>query len=341
MFKRQFATKASLVKSISSLNWSSLSSLGSVTDTPKPKYIDLRDILERTDSAPGEYEAAQVKNREMYDEYRKLKALDIKETKAEDLPLLEPFKEEWVLPQLMAFFGTGQCKPILSAEGQVDILATLRRITDKAFAGTLVFDNGTKVSSNAVVGMIKFMKVHPRGSIMPRKVTQGSPKGHRFSACVPLLFSAWKTYQNVPYSSYDYYNPSMEHVLEDDLINMLQYQGQEHPWSPEELAKLRDQAMYIKSTGGMRTPATTYMVYSTGDSDFDALPKLVKLCLLQLWVFQPSLYSPYAIHNLMDLDAPASEIIDTNVFITNEVANKPAAKSTENKLASEGQIPWN
>ncbi len=335
MYKKQFATKASLVKSISKLNWSSLSNLGSVSNTPKPKYLDLDAILERTDSAPGEYEQAQVTNRALYDEYKKLKALDIKEAKAEDLPLLEPFKEEWVLPQLMAFFGTGQCKPILSAEGQVNILATLKKLTAKATEGVLVFDDGTPVVSSALVGMIKFMKVCPRGAIMPKKVTQGSPKGHRFSACVPLLFSAWKTYQNIPYSSYDYYDPSMEHVLEDDLLNLLQFQGQEAPWSNEELMKLRDQAMYIKSTGRMRTPATTYLVYSTGDSEFDPLPKLVKLCLLQLWIFQPSLYSSYAVHNLMDLDAPASSIIDTNIF-TSEVKQEVKPKISQ----SFEDIPW-
>jgi hypothetical protein len=334
MFKRQFGTKASLVKSISSLSWSTLTSLGSITTTPKPKYKDLRDILERTDAASDEYQKAYNDNIQLYNDYRKLKALEIKDTKAEDLVLLEPFKEEWVLPQLMAFFGTGQCAPILSAEGQVEILPTLKKLTAKADEGVLKFDNGSLVTRKALEGMVKFMKVSPRGSIMPKKITQGSPKGHRFSACVPLLFSAWKTYRDIPYSAYNYYDPMMEYVLEDELIDLLQFQGEEHPWSKEELIKLRDQAMYIKSTGKMRTPATTYMVYATGDSEFDKLPKLVKLCLLQLWIFQPSMYESYAVHNLKNLDSPASEIIDTNMFTT------PTKEAPKHLSGNDSDSPW-
>ncbi len=333
--KKSFSSNT--VKCISALPWASLSSLGSTKTIERPDFIDIRDILEsdELDTVERAKKVAEAENinRSLQYNYKKTKALNNSEDKSKDLPLLVPFKEEWVLPHLMTFFGTGQCKPIL-VDGIIDLKASLTSLITKARDGNLVFSNGTRVTTDALVGMIRFMKVSPRGSIMPKGMTQGSPQGHRYSACVPLLFSAWKSYQNIQYKQYDYTLPIMEHVLEDDLIELMQYVGSEVPWTSDELSAFKAQALYIKTTGAYRTVANCTMVYSTGNKEFDDLPKLVKLLLLQLWVFQPELYKPYAIQNLMDVDAPAINLVSTDIF------SAPEPKLEKSSHFIKKLVPW-
>lgn len=320
-------------KTLSMLPWATLSSLGSEINIPKPNYVNIKDIVESSEGDIAQLIIeANAKNRYLNKEYRKAKSIVNSSTKEEVKALLIPFKEEWVLPHVLAFFGTKQCYPIVS-EGVVNVLATLVKLGECATEGILVFDDGKPVSKNALKGMVNFLKISPRGDVMPKGITQGSPAGLRYNSSIPLLLSSWKQYHNILYMQYDYEDDAMEYILDEDLLDLMKCVGTQLPWDEDTLVAMRDQALYIKSTGGMRTVDKCTMIYNTGNADFDSLPKLVKLLILQTWVFQPKHYRDYSVHNLMDLDKPASYQLPvaTELF-------KDDTKEYNTKEC--GSIPW-
>jgi hypothetical protein len=310
---------------ISNLDWANLSSLGSGTLTKKPTYVNIRDILESGDNPAAidaAVQAALVENRSLYNNYRAAKALDNASNKLEDEAALESFRSPGVLPQLMQLWGTDPFAPIM-VDGVVQPLDTLKNLVVKARNGELKFRAGNTVTEQALRGMVAFMRYRVRGSILPPKTKQSSPEGIRFATNVPLIPSAWKQYRNIKYAQYDGESPDLEYILDEQTLELFNASGGESAWDGEELARFQASALLIKTTGKFRTLDSCTMIYNVGESGFDKLPKPVKACLLQVWVYQPKLYTSYNISNLVDLDSRPIELIPMTLFTTKEI-NKPA-----------------
>lgn len=245
-------------------------------------------------------------NNKIYIDHKKAVA----DAKAKLVASLVVFKQKEVIPDLITLIG--KVKPVLTAEGQVDIIATLTNLANMAKEGRLKFKDGKLVSPSACRAMVEFMKVEPRSYIGMAKPSAYTVEGHVYSACRPLVMSAWKLYHNIPYSQYNYSSPNMIHIVGPEMLELLRYLGTETEWSNEKLIDIRNQVV-LSSQYGQAHNCVDAKNYSD-DDEFNKLPRLVKLALLQLWVFHPSLYQSYAIMNLDNPDLPPEVLIQGEVF---------------------------
>lgn len=209
------------------------------------------------------------------------------------------FHLPWVLHQLTALWGSDQFAP----DAKLQPRQLLKRIADTP---NLKFLDGMPMDVLTFRAIQRFCTHSPRGDILPLTTKQCSVAGNRFAANVPLILSAWKQYRG-----YDYVLQDDSHLLVDkfclDLLKGSDY-------IVEDAVALRNQAMVTKSSGKIKTPDATTTVTNLGIAGFDSLPKSVKLCLLQLWVFQPHIASEYAITNLANPNGKAIPLISETIF---------------------------
>ena len=284
-------------KPISSLDWSYL-------NTAFKEYYELKNT--KPDYVDHEYTGENGITLEEYESDLKginakiFKKLQLQRKEAKDSleQVLVDFKQKDVIPDLLAFWG--RIRPLFDSESKVDIVATLTHIINESKMGRIHFLDGTLVDVPTLKGMVEFMKAEPRSLVGLSKPVAYSVEGHIYSVCRPLLMSAWKLYQNVDYSCYNLGSASMRHIIGPEMEDLLDYIGTECPWTNSELVQFRFQA--IESSTHKKATSVVDVNNSTDSDEFNALPRLVKLALLQLWVFAPELYKPYAIMNLQNPD---------------------------------------
>lgn len=223
---------------------------------------------------------------------------------------ITPFTS-WVLPQLTSFLAPIGASVPRNSEGMYTASAFLEMLK------VWYIDSG-QYSPEFVKGVLKFITAKNRGDIVGRQTTTT-----RYAANVPIVFAAFKQNRNIPYSAWDLTDPKLSHILDPKLLELLQLMSTYTPkWSPEELLELRDLASYIKtgkSAGTRRNTLSMCTIYTVPDIEFNTLPNLGKVILLQTWVCHPSIRSEYGINSLEDVDAMAPSLVDEDIMTEKKV----------------------
>lgn len=174
--------------------------------------------------------------------------------------------------------------------------------------------NGELINWNTLAQVVRYLLSSPRGSIL--EVKQTDKQGLRWCAGVPLLLAAHKEFNSVPYERWDWNNNSMNHFLDPDLQEVLKYRGVTFNWTTEQLEEFYHTTLEIKTgkkAGNLRNPVSTSTVYNVEDQDFKVLPRLVKLMVLQLWCWHPSVRHNLMISDLHNYDNTAPQLVVDHV----------------------------
>ncbi len=164
----------------------------------------------------------------------------------------------WLLPQLVAHFGTwrlGEC-------GKTTVLANC----DTSFKKVLW--RLTRVKRGLLV--------------------KNQTKEPEYAKLTPLIMLGFRRNQNKTYESWRNY-PNLEWILEPDLYNAVQ--SCEVP-SSQRLVEITQQGLLIKTgknSGSTRVPTSTWQLYGIQDTEIGNYPKLQQTILTQCWLAHPQL----------------------------------------------------
>lgn len=141
----------------------------------------------------------------------------------------------------------------------------------------------------------------------------------QFSAAVPIVLAAYKLQHGIQYSSWSKSDPCLKRFFGPQMQWLFDEQLVIPELSDQEVREFREQVLLERKTGTIK-PATSYKFERSGEPNFDKLPKLLKMMLLQTWIFHPQIRHPNMITDPKnwDLLAPARE-----EFIVSQLLNKP------------------
>ena len=170
-------------------------------------------------------------------------------------------------------------------------------------------------------GLYRFIMLDPRGLIIAG--TQYSSEYRSYSALVPLIMSAHKVMNNIPYSRWSrdgiriIVDPKLAHAMLDTP---------ETSFSKEELIFIRNEGLTILSgskQGEMRSPRSTPKLYGLTDPYFKALPTLAQVMLTQIWLAHPDNRTNLMILDPYDWDAIPEPLETSDVFTKIEESLDP------------------
>jgi hypothetical protein len=228
-----------------------------------------------------------------------------------------------LLPQATALVA--DLPLVAGTSGLVDPQQTIQSWKNLTKNETYHF-NGELINWTTLAFVVKYLLTSPRGNILDVKQTDRT--GLRWCAAVPLVLAAHKEYNSVPYERWDWNSPHMVHFLDKDLQGVLQYRLTTLPWSRDELEGFYHLSLQIKSgkkAGTIRNPLATSTVYNVDDETFKSLPRLVKLLILQLWCYHPSVRHNLMITDLANFDncSPpplvSDDVVDTKMLSLEDV----------------------
>lgn len=202
----------------------------------------------------------------------------------------------WLLPQACSYVGSW--KVVKNAEGKNDGIATVKAAIAQ------------HSDPDWVKGLLMFLLATPRGDIFPKTLRQ-TGELLPYSALVPLVLSAFKKYQDIPYSSWT----NISSLVDKDLLAAMQCNP--HSFTTEELLGLRQLGTTIKSgseVGQIRQPAKATTITTTGVAEFDQLPRLAKIMLTQCWVAHPTFRHKYMVLNPNDWDDMPQPLVTTEII---------------------------
>ena len=212
-----------------------------------------------------------------------------------------------ILDALLALLGSDF--PLVTKDDQICPEETLKKWTLESQQGRIFYKDGNAISTKKLVGILKLLTAPTRSNILGR-MTQGIDT--RYAANVPLVLSAFKQYRDVEYSKWNWSNPFMRYFVDDSMLAMSEWFNASISWSTKELLEFRKVMCTKKDI--VLAPTKVYSAKETGlDEAFDALPKLVKMCLTQMWVFHPSICHKYGINNLNDIDKPGVPLLSSDI----------------------------
>ena len=199
----------------------------------------------------------------------------------------------------------------------------------------LTFDGGKPITLDELKGIFTVVTCAPRGNVLGT-LKQGGD-GIRYAANVPLALAAIKQYRNINYAEWDWSEPESCQLLDRDNYQAAAWFHKTIDFSVEDLTSFRVNSTMIKSgakLGNYRSLGSTTNILKSGVEEFDNLPKLIKLMLCQTWVYQPHLYHNLMIVNHLDLDSPATPLVDAEVIVA------PAKVTKLKKVYQSMEIDW-
>lgn len=229
-----------------------------------------------------------------------------------DLALLKA-NYAWVLPQVLAFFNSAVQLQRASGNNKISASATLRALHADLLDARVRFHTGRAVTAKELTGLLCYINRAPRGEIVSG--TQTSTQNARYSAAVPLLLSAFKEYRDVPYSAWDYSDPAIAQFLDKDLYELIPHLNKAHDFDLLEIREIGRTQKAGKNPGRQKSFVGCTAITGVDDPVFKKLPRLLKLLLCQCWVYHPTVRHPLAWTDLLDLDQPATPLVDPEVLI--------------------------
>lgn len=228
----------------------------------------------------------------------------------------------WVLPQVSALLGSKL--PLKKGSNGLynasEIIPLWGEFLDNSY---LSLDNelGSKVLDRSVLGsMLKVLTHSPRGDILPKKSRQYSKEYSRYSTLVPLLLAAFKQYRGIPYSSWNWFDPKLNRLVESRLVETVTFPDYTE-WTKEQLLEFRETAQTIKSgsaEGQKKSILATTSI--SGVPQLKSYPALARVMLCQVWLAHPSVRNEYMILDPRNLDSLPEPLVDSEVLIAPSTA---------------------
>lgn len=242
----------------------------------------------------------------------------------------------WLLPQLLSFLGS-ECKLSRNENGLFSPSAFIQDNLELCRQDKLLYE-GTPVPEAVFIGMLRILTHYPRGDILPSSWRQTQGEGLRYCAAVPLIMSAFKQYRDVKYEDWDWEDTKMKALVDAGFRDVLPFihNTSSLRWTAEELLHIREEAN-VKGVG----PVSQLSITVGPDMEFKKLPRLVKLLLCQVWCFNPSVYTPFIINNLDNLDEPTTPLVSSELNDLDLVV-KPLVQKKDVKWGPRPaiDIPW-
>lgn len=201
----------------------------------------------------------------------------------------------WVLPQALAYLG--RLKAIKNGDKFDAVLTVKEHLKDHS-------------SPDWFKGLIMYLKSNPRGTVLGKKYAATNGLMLPYGALVPLFLAGFKKYQNIPYSSWD----NFKSVTDSDLYDAMTCTV---PKIKADILELRQQACTVQggaTAGDVLNPVKATMVRPTIDTEFNELPRLAKVMLLQLWLAHPTYRHEYMVLNPSNWDEMPKPLIDSELL---------------------------
>lgn len=222
----------------------------------------------------------------------------------------------WLLPQMVAFFGSWTL--VRTAEGQPDILATLKR----------------NVGSDPKATVLWKLARLPRSSILDLQ-----NKHPEYGQLTPLIMMGLKRSQNVQYEAWRGL-PHLEYILEPKLYEALVLDDLSFcDLGSERILEIRNQGLLNKSgvrAGELKPAPSTWALTGVQHTEIGELPKLTQTILTQIWLAHPTKRTPYMILDFKNWDHMPDPLISGELFQKMTYIAPSTVKSKETPV----ELPW-
>ena len=229
-----------------------------------------------------------------------------------DREFLVPFRanSSVYIPQMLAFIAnTMTLVRSDNYEGHYwGFTPTLSRLGSELQNGSVKFDSGEVCTQEEYLNILRVLNTPTRSYILKDKQT--NPNTRRYSTSVPLVLSAFKQYKNINYSSWDWSDPSARFFLDSDTLDLVPYFVHETVASKDiDLcdAVLADYDL-VKARSALGGAVTRVKL-----REFKDLPHLLRLQLLQLWVYDPDNWNDYSLLDVRSLDSRPAKLISSDI----------------------------
>ncbi len=155
-----------------------------------------------------------------------------------------------------------------------------------------------------------------------------------YSSLVPIIMSAFKRYNNVPYSAWD--PEEIFGIVEPNLVKAMTLKELPEV-TVEEILDLREYGLTTKSTGVVRSAISSYTLYLPAGNPLAELPTLAKLMMCQTWCAHPTVRTPMMILNPLDWDSMPPALVNADPIISKSVVKSGLNPAVSISVGSE---PW-
>lgn len=207
-------------------------------------------------------------------------------------------KFTWVLPQMKAHFGTWV--PVKDEEADL-------------FNGLLTVKRNC--ASNQFNQGLWFIAQRPRSGLISGQGVRLYAQGE-YNNLVPLILSAFRTYQDIPYSAWS--RNGLNYIVDQDLYEAMTC---DMPLlDASTVRELRDHGLRVQTgakQGQLRSAVTTSMLYGLTKSNNPEMrdkPKLAVVMLAQIWCAHPSNRTHHMVLDPMDWDNMPEPAISTDIM---------------------------
>lgn len=236
------------------------------------------------------------------------------------------FKRSGVMPQLLATVGV---LPLVMESGKVRIKDTILNWIELTKVNKIIHKTGKPISAVELKGMISFLTFRVRGSIINGTQT----KDIAYNASVPLVLRAFKEYQNINYSQYDYNNSELSLFVDEHSLEFMKLDAT--LFDIESLKEIHNKYSSLE-----------YKVMAaniTNEPIFEEYGLSIFMCaaLAQVWIYMPHLWHTYAMHNFADFDKSPVPLVEEELFAVKPKSLMPTKLSQKAKYnTEEDKCPW-
>lgn len=225
----------------------------------------------------------------------------------------------WLLPQLVAYFGTWTLAHTDS--GEIDGLATVKQ-------------NCLDQKSKAF-----YMLTRIKRSLLIATQT----KSPDYATLTPLILMGQKRMKGINYEAWRSAT-NLQWIVEPRLLEAIELGDADLEMvgslGSDRLLEIQTQGLTTKTgkTAGSKKPAkSTWSLSGIQGTEIGHLPKLTQTILTQCWLAHPELRTPYMILDLQNWDQMPQPLVTNDIFKT-EIVPQPTKKQNLKELAD--VMPW-
>jgi hypothetical protein len=230
----------------------------------------------------------------------------------------------WLLPQIVAHYGTWQAVPLGNHNTALDPRATAKQ----------------NIVSKWDIGLWRVCTKLKRGCLVK---VQSSELGRNYSQLVPLVLSGLKRYQNIPYQRWNL--QGLGALVHQELLEVMEYTGDCVGLGSEELLQIRQQGLTIKSgpkAGQQNKPTSQWKLHGLANTPFCGAPTLLSTVMCQIWVAHPSLRTNMMVLDSSCWDSMPKPLVTAETFkATNAFDALGSKEKTNVKMPQvDTKLPW-
>ena len=222
--------------------------------------------------------------------------------------------ESWLLPQLVAAFGSWR---LVRRDSSIDVLQTLKLNCEHNLQNSALW---------------RLSRV-PRQILIQRQIALAE-----YATLTPLILAGFKRMQGISYESWRGLD-KLAYVLEPRLFEAVTCDVPN--LGSERLLEIRTQGLMTrsgKSAGQLKSAETTWSLNGIQDTELGHLPKLTQSILAQIWLAHPVHRTNLMILDPQNWDHMPEPLIATNIFNT-AVIKSPALDEVPKETAKT-LLPW-